>query len=621
MDATLFTNHNFSSVSVGGGGVGGVGAETLPYAARNSFSHANYTLADFKTLNSASILSITVYSVLLFFGFIGNLVVFLTLLKSRYRKSSRVNKLILHLAIADLIVCCFTIPIEIGWRVTVTWDAGDFFCRILQFSRPFGLYLSSNTIICISLDRYFAIVQPLRLADARRRGRLMLLAAWLVAVISSIPQLIIFRTTSGEIEELPDVIIYDCVSTGYFKNPFFEAFYNVFSICIMYVFPLLVTVIAYGLILSKISITRRLKATSQRHPADPASTLFLSHDKLSNCGTQGPLTTAGMTHNGADGGLRVACGRSASFVSTSRFRVTTASMTARQQSDLSKIERARNRTLKLTLLIVSVFIICFTPYAVLVLWYQFDRKSAQMLDQTVQESLFLFAVSNSILNPYLYGIYSKNLRKEICRSFIWRAIRDFFSKNVCGDSSFSGGLGRQWTKGNDGIQGEKGNAVHHPLGPPPRWTPPLTPVTASKMSDLNNNHSNHPHCRAPPTGPDQYFSVPKRVQSEGLASSSSRESYSAHFVGGPLQCSIYQKQQQKAHQLPPYLPQSPVSSKKSLVSEERSRSSAANVGTTNRKVALRNGTAVAGKKSASSSRTKSKSRIYDDVHSNASSFD
>ena len=67
-------------------------------------------------------------------------------------------------------------------------DAGDFLCRILQFSRPFGLYLSSNTIICISLDRYFAIVQPLKLADARRRGRVMLLCAWLVAVISSIPQ-------------------------------------------------------------------------------------------------------------------------------------------------------------------------------------------------------------------------------------------------------------------------------------------------------------------------------------------------------------------------------------------------------------------------------------------------
>lgn len=82
-----------------------------------------YTLADFKAAQTgtAAILSITVYSVLLFFGLIGNLVVFLTLLKSRYRKSSRVNKLILHLAIADLIVCCFTIPFEIGERVAVTW--------------------------------------------------------------------------------------------------------------------------------------------------------------------------------------------------------------------------------------------------------------------------------------------------------------------------------------------------------------------------------------------------------------------------------------------------------------------------------------------------------------------
>ena len=59
-----------------------------------------FTLEDLKVIVPAAILSISVYSVLLFFGLIGNLVVFSTLLKSRYRKSSRVNKLILHLAIA-----------------------------------------------------------------------------------------------------------------------------------------------------------------------------------------------------------------------------------------------------------------------------------------------------------------------------------------------------------------------------------------------------------------------------------------------------------------------------------------------------------------------------------------
>jgi len=44
-------------------------------------------------------------------------------------------------------------PFEIGWAITVTWEAGDAMCRIMAFFRMFGLYLSSFVIICISVDR------------------------------------------------------------------------------------------------------------------------------------------------------------------------------------------------------------------------------------------------------------------------------------------------------------------------------------------------------------------------------------------------------------------------------------------------------------------------------------
>jgi hypothetical protein len=44
-------------------------------------------------------------------------------------------------------------PLEIGWNVTVTWQAGDAACRIMAFFRTFGIYLSSFVIVSISLDR------------------------------------------------------------------------------------------------------------------------------------------------------------------------------------------------------------------------------------------------------------------------------------------------------------------------------------------------------------------------------------------------------------------------------------------------------------------------------------
>ena len=44
-------------------------------------------------------------------------------------------------------------PTEIGWQSTVQWKAGDALCRFFAFFRIFGLFLSSNILICISLDR------------------------------------------------------------------------------------------------------------------------------------------------------------------------------------------------------------------------------------------------------------------------------------------------------------------------------------------------------------------------------------------------------------------------------------------------------------------------------------
>jgi gonadotropin-releasing hormone receptor len=58
-----------------------------------------------------------------------------------------------HLFIADLIVTFITIPMEIGWKFSVMWLAGDFGCRFLQFIRPLGIYLASFIIVFLSLDR------------------------------------------------------------------------------------------------------------------------------------------------------------------------------------------------------------------------------------------------------------------------------------------------------------------------------------------------------------------------------------------------------------------------------------------------------------------------------------
>lgn len=137
--------------------------------------------------NTSALVAIVVYSCLFVVAAVGNVTVFVTLYRNRHRKS-RINLMIMHLAIADMVVTFVMIPLEVGWRATTQWLAGNAACKILLFLRAFGLYLSSMVLVCVSLDRYFAILYPLRNNDARRRGKMMLSAAWIVSIVCSLPQ-------------------------------------------------------------------------------------------------------------------------------------------------------------------------------------------------------------------------------------------------------------------------------------------------------------------------------------------------------------------------------------------------------------------------------------------------
>lgn len=73
------------------------------------------------------------------------------------------NKLSQKLLFIKQKVILFTAKIvlylfQIGWKYTNEWLAGNTLCKVLQVMRAFGLYLSSNVLVCISLDRYLNII-------------------------------------------------------------------------------------------------------------------------------------------------------------------------------------------------------------------------------------------------------------------------------------------------------------------------------------------------------------------------------------------------------------------------------------------------------------------------------
>ena len=73
----------------------------------------------------------------------------------------------------------------------------------------------------------------------------------------------------------------------------------------------------------------------------------------------------------------------------------------------SVIARAKIRTIKVTGVLVLGFILCWSPYYSMTLWWWLDRTSAQKTDYRLQKLLWAFACANNCLNPLLYR-YSDN---------------------------------------------------------------------------------------------------------------------------------------------------------------------------------------------------------------------
>lgn len=109
------------------------------------------------------------------------------------RRRFRDHILLLNLCAADLFVTLVYIPSEI-YAYTISRWHNDQVCKTLAALKGLGIYVSSCTIIGISLDRYLSIVHPLTVYQSNRRNKLFVLGSWLISAIACIPQVRRYRS-------------------------------------------------------------------------------------------------------------------------------------------------------------------------------------------------------------------------------------------------------------------------------------------------------------------------------------------------------------------------------------------------------------------------------------------
>ncbi|KAM7118904.1 prokineticin receptor 1 [Ciconia boyciana] len=119
---------------------------------------------------------------------IGNFIFIAAL--ARYKKLRNLtNLLIANLAISDFIVAIVCCPFEMDYYVVrqLSWEHGHILCASVNYLRTVSLYVSTNALLAIAVDRYLAIVHPLKPRMNYQTATFLIALVWIVSILVAIP--------------------------------------------------------------------------------------------------------------------------------------------------------------------------------------------------------------------------------------------------------------------------------------------------------------------------------------------------------------------------------------------------------------------------------------------------
>lgn len=196
-----------------------------------------------------------------------------------------------------------------------------------------------------------------------------------------------------------------CTTHGSFVQHWQETLYNMFTFACLFLLPLVIMIFCYTRILVEIS----------------------SRMTRSNCKCVFILTAVKINFLKS----KELCVTKIAF-SFFVFSPLVLSRDVHLRRSHNNIPKARMRTLKMSIVIVTSFIICWTPYYLLGLWYWlFPEKMEETVSHSLTHMLFIFGLFNACLDPITYGLFTIHLHQGIKRCRRTANTRTDLENNTC----------------------------------------------------------------------------------------------------------------------------------------------------------------------------------------------
>ncbi|XP_021045918.1 pyroglutamylated RF-amide peptide receptor-like [Mus pahari] len=274
------------------------------------------------------------------------------------------NIFICSLALSDLLIVFFCIPVTMLQNISDTWLGGAFICKMVPFVQCTAIVTEILTMTCIAVERHQGLVHPFKMKRqyTNQRAFTMLGVVWLVAIIIGSPMWHVQRL------EIKYDFLYEkehicCLEE--WSSPVHQKIYTTFILVTLFLLPLLLLSVLYGKIGYELWIKKRI---------GDGSVLRTIHGK-----------------------------------------------------EMFKIARKKKRAVIMMVTVVVLFAVCWAPFHIvhmMIEYSNFEKEYDEVTIKMIFAIVQIIGFFNSICNPIVYALMNENFKKNFVSAVCYCIVKE-----------------------------------------------------------------------------------------------------------------------------------------------------------------------------------------------------
>ncbi|XP_073415807.1 gastrin/cholecystokinin type B receptor [Dendrobates tinctorius] len=346
---------------------------------------------------------IVLYLLIFLLSVFGNTLIIIVLLMNRWLRTVT-NCFLLSLAVSDIMVSLLCMPFTLIPNLLGNFIFGEVICKTAAYFMGISVSVSTFNLVAIAIERYSAICNPLksRVWQTRSHAYKVIAATWIMSIFIMIPYLVYNTLVSFPMAGNQEG--YQCRLR--WPNSQVQQAWYIILLTVLFFIPGVVMIVAYGLISHELYRGIQFEMDLNKEA------------KANKNGVSVSISASANSCDESDG-----C-----YIQVNKRR-NTMEMSTLTPGDSSNMDRARinnseakllakKRVIRMLIVIVAMFFICWMPIYVANTWKAFDEKSAYILLTGVPISfIHLMSYTSACVNPIIYCFMNKRFRKAFLATF------------------------------------------------------------------------------------------------------------------------------------------------------------------------------------------------------------